>query len=386
MEEIRSGYLYKSPPSYMSKSLKSWKRRYFVLGKAGGNIYKLKYFKDENKREKQQGEIKLYEISLLFLCPKTHPSWEWIHRNFKCTPSCVLYLKVPDRDYFLIGENSDEMESWFNIIFDALNTRSHTMISFEEKKKPRSTSEPLIITSSNKDREFGEHKREKDDHGPTSSSARCSAPESFNTQYSLYDYPTSYKATELLSTQNSQKSEDEDDEEDEQKEREELDKEEIGEETNSSNYMSMEKVMELAKGIHNAVDTHLQTKLVTEDENSENLCLNCSGNRTSTALNSQIPQEIETFVPVEKEIYVSQELLRNGVIFSEEAGKPCVSDCRLIQFSNIFHKGDQILAINDLLTYNLGEVQNYLKRINKDQVKLTILRQPRSKPLSECGV
>uniref|UniRef100_A0A4W4EJT1 Pleckstrin homology domain containing S1, tandem duplicate 2 n=1 Tax=Electrophorus electricus TaxID=8005 RepID=A0A4W4EJT1_ELEEL len=274
MEEIRSGYLYKSPPPYMSKSLKSWKRRYFVLGKAGGNIYKLKYFKDENKREKQQGEIKLYEyaISLLFLCPKTHPSWEWIHRNFKCTPSCVLYLKVPDRDYFLIGEN-------------------RLVMLFENSFHDNSKFFPCFVLR------------------------KC-----YN-----------------RSTQNSQKSEDEDDEEDEQKEREELDKEEIGEETNSSNYMSMEKVYErFLASLHVLLSTVYVTNIYI-------FCITHKSYKCSL---------IAFLLPCQPSLLGS------------------VSDCRLIQFSNIFHKGDQILAINDLLTYNLGEVQNYLKRINKDQVRM----------------
>ncbi|KAL0179320.1 hypothetical protein M9458_024762, partial [Cirrhinus mrigala] len=50
-------------------------------------------------------------ISLLFIGPETHQKWDWIQKNFKCSPSSVLFLKVEEdtakhsRDYFLMGEN-----------------------------------------------------------------------------------------------------------------------------------------------------------------------------------------------------------------------------------------------------------------------------------------
>lgn len=97
MEEVQSGYLYKSPPQTLFKSLvyyltispylnraqsfntallqqnfcvtscfcellqKSWKWRYFVLSKTPANKYELKFFKDENRREKPLGQINLYQ-------------------------------------------------------------------------------------------------------------------------------------------------------------------------------------------------------------------------------------------------------------------------------------------------------------------------------------
>ncbi|XP_076855305.1 uncharacterized protein LOC143510144 [Brachyhypopomus gauderio] len=283
VDEVRSGYLFKSPTSYiLFKSSKFWKRRFFVLSKAGGNElkYELKYFKDETKKDKIVGEINLYKISLLFLHPETHPSWEWIHRNLKCSPSCVLYLRVPDRDYFLIGENSGEMDSWFKAIFKALNSCSLPRLTLEENKNPRSASEPLNESSTyiqifggnpkeNKKsssiieplnmstyvQKFGGNPKETDDHSPSSSSsiARQSASESFNILYSHYDYPRSYKAAALP---NSPKSEDEDDEEEEQVDEKEV-KKDISEETDSSCYMDMGKVMEIARGTPNEGDAHL---------------------------------------------------------------------------------------------------------------------------------
>ncbi|KAI7797048.1 putative pleckstrin homology domain containing [Triplophysa rosa] len=87
----------------------------------------------------------------------------------------------------------------------------------------------------------------------------------------------------------------------------------------------------------------------------------------------------EKHTPVEKEICLSLEDL-NGVIFTDQAGKPRVSECRRIETTCLFHKGDQILAVNDLLTYTVEDIQMYLRKLNKHEVKLTILRPPDSIP------
>ncbi|KAI5103330.1 hypothetical protein C0J45_6911, partial [Silurus meridionalis] len=99
---------------------KSWKRRYFVLSKNPENKYELKFFKDENKREKPMGTINIYQITLIFRQMKSESIWLWIQKNFKCSATCVLYMKVAAREYFLIGENSTEMDEWFDAIFKAL--------------------------------------------------------------------------------------------------------------------------------------------------------------------------------------------------------------------------------------------------------------------------
>lgn len=50
-------------------------------------------------------------ISLMYVSPLQNPRWEWIQRAFKCSASCVLCVKVTDREYFLIGE--DRSVGWF---------------------------------------------------------------------------------------------------------------------------------------------------------------------------------------------------------------------------------------------------------------------------------
>ncbi|XP_072523473.1 pleckstrin homology domain-containing family S member 1-like [Salminus brasiliensis] len=393
VEDVQSGYLYKSPPpSVLTKSMKSWKRRFFVLSMVNGHLHELKYYKDENKRDKPIGEIELYETSLLLLQPEAHPTWEWIQKNFRCSSSCVLFMRVIDRDYFLIGENSTEMDGWFNAIFAALKT--HTLIIPEENRKTRSISEPSHVKTTYNDQDLAESEEQELQKRTPSPSARRSAPE-FTTLYDHYDYPRSF----MMKT--SPKSEDEEEEEEE---------EEV-----TGCYMDMASVRKVAIAVDSEDDMNLQTQKntnclsalslsgdfcngqVDEGQDTGHPCQRLTGGDKgpddafqntksgSTGSSRQIPQESGALNPVQKEICVSQEELKKNVIFSEEAGKPCVSDWKHIQSSGPFHEGDQIVAINDLLTDSLEEVQTYLRRLSKDEVKLTILRQPGSRPLSGCS-
>uniref|UniRef100_A0A3Q3EEE0 Pleckstrin homology domain containing S1, tandem duplicate 3 n=1 Tax=Labrus bergylta TaxID=56723 RepID=A0A3Q3EEE0_9LABR len=104
-KEIRSGYLFKSPPQKRLKAEKSWKRRYFVLFKISEQEHQLKYFRSPQKRtDHLEGSIYHSIISLLYVNPENHQRWGWVQKSFKCSPSCVLYIRVADRDYFLVGE------------------------------------------------------------------------------------------------------------------------------------------------------------------------------------------------------------------------------------------------------------------------------------------
>ncbi|XP_059386178.1 pleckstrin homology domain-containing family S member 1 [Carassius carassius] len=125
-EEICSGYLYKSPPENQFKSQKSWKKRFFVLLKYRDNTCQLKYYKNEEK-DKPLGDIDLTKVTYVSLSPESHPMCKWIEKNFRCFASCVMFIKVTERDYFLIGENSGEMDKWFTALFDILNNHQHTL-------------------------------------------------------------------------------------------------------------------------------------------------------------------------------------------------------------------------------------------------------------------
>lgn len=48
-----------------------------------------------------------------------------------------------------------------------------------------------------------------------------------------------------------------------------------------------------------------------------------------------------------------------------------VSKCGETEASSLFHKGDQILAVNGLLTDTVEEVQTYLRRFSKGEVVMS---------------
>uniref|UniRef100_A0A668SAN7 PH domain-containing protein n=1 Tax=Oreochromis aureus TaxID=47969 RepID=A0A668SAN7_OREAU len=106
--EVRAGYLHKSPPLKLITTEKAWKRRFFILFKLSDTEYQLRYFKSSEEKDKQAGEIDL--VSLLHVSPQHHPKWNWIQKSFKCSPSCVLYIRATERDYFLVGENRSVIE------------------------------------------------------------------------------------------------------------------------------------------------------------------------------------------------------------------------------------------------------------------------------------
>ncbi|XP_059387603.1 pleckstrin homology domain-containing family S member 1-like [Carassius carassius] len=329
-EQVCSGYLYKSPPENLFKSQKSWKRRFFVLLKYTDNICQLKYYKNEEKN-KTLGDIDLSRISLLFVGPEAHQKWEWIQKNFKCSPSSVLFLRVEDdtpkhsRDYFLIGKNSADVDGWLNALVKVMKTQKSR--NTLQENRFRSASEPSSEAKA---------EGEPDD--------RRSAHESMLTyplMYSHYDYPRKLSEPPLPVALKIPVTEDEDDEEEMQ--------DESAEESNTE-YMTMES---------------LQSALKVEKQDMDTTCR----------------QENEAHTHVEKEICVSQNDLKNSLILTQEEGKPCVSDCRKIQASCLFHKGDQILAFNDLLIDTVEEIQTYARRLSKDEVKLTIRRLIGSQPL-----
>ncbi|MED6278450.1 hypothetical protein CHARACLAT_023888, partial [Characodon lateralis] len=146
--EIRSGYLYKSPPKRLLKS--EWRKRYFVLFKTGEDDYQFRYFRSAKEKGTSLGGIDLTQISLLYGNPQYHQKWQWVQKNFKCSPSCVLYIRAGNRDYFLVGETSTEVDNWFSDLFEALKNRPHKFLSSEEicDVQPRShadiISNPLL--------------------------------------------------------------------------------------------------------------------------------------------------------------------------------------------------------------------------------------------------
>uniref|UniRef100_A0A8C1UI31 PH domain-containing protein n=1 Tax=Cyprinus carpio TaxID=7962 RepID=A0A8C1UI31_CYPCA len=311
VEELYTGYLLKSPAQpALTKNIKSWKRRCFVLSKTREDFYQLTY--DANNETK---EIDLSKISLLFIGPEAHQKWDWIQKNFKCSPSSVLFLKVEDdtlkhsRDYFLIGENRFSLEP-----------------KVEDQPDDRRSAPELMLT--------------------------------YPSPYSHYDYPRKLSEPQVPVTLKNPVIEHKDEKDEMQDESAE----------DSSEYMCMASFTSI-----NGHKSSVCNGAVNQDEDNENkcaLCIKCIFLFCS-----------ETNTHVEKEICVSQSDLKNSLILTQEEGKPCVSDCQMIQNLSLFHKGDQILAFNDLLIDTVEEIQMYLRRLSKDEVKLTIRRLIGSQPL-----
>ncbi|XP_056627668.1 pleckstrin homology domain-containing family S member 1 isoform X2 [Triplophysa dalaica] len=154
-QEMCAGYLYKSPPENQFKTMKSWKRRYFVLLKYTNHTCQLNYYKSPEKG-KPLGDINLSAITYMFLHPEMLDMWKWIQNNFRCSPSCVMFVKVPERDYFLIAENSWEMEKWFTALFDALSNRPHRLQNPKEFGTIRNIGElPQSTNDNNQEAEWG---------------------------------------------------------------------------------------------------------------------------------------------------------------------------------------------------------------------------------------
>ncbi|XP_051530566.1 pleckstrin homology domain-containing family S member 1 [Myxocyprinus asiaticus] len=455
VEELYTGYLHKSPClTRLTKGLKSWKRRFFVLSKMGEDTYQLAYFKNHERKEKC-GEIDLSKISCRCIGPEEHRMWDWIQKNFKCPPSSVLLLRVEDivskftRDYFLIGENSDEVDGLCNALVKVLKTEKlkhnlpETDDSLQSESRCRSISAPTHCSESRSQDCNGE--QNVTDHCPYWPQLRHTAPACIFTYVppkdSHYDFPRKFSeaaampAAHMVLHNQTPESDDDDDEEEEdeddsdymqmssvqlvyQQSQEEEDiaciqkkdreicaafagslsdcvtKTQSEDTANlrtqqiSSIDFDEQKTSERSpatKSSHDLCDGALDQAKESESKRtrdiSKDFILNFNGNCASAGLNEAPPNKSETHRPVKKEICVSQKDLENGLIFTQEEGKPCVSVCKQIENSCLFHKGDQILAFNDLLIDTVEEIHKYLRRLSKDEVKLTILRRPGSLPL-----
>nr|XP_040032484.1 pleckstrin homology domain-containing family S member 1-like isoform X2 [Gasterosteus aculeatus aculeatus] len=191
--EVRSGYLFKSPPQKLVKTQK-WKRRYFVLFKIDEQEHLLKYFKSPEEKDSPLGAIDLSQISLLYKNPAKHGRWPWVEKVLKCSASCVFLIKAAEREYFLAADNSEEADGWFADLYEALKARPHQRMSSEVisypilriktsaaahpevEQKTRSKSDPLSNTLETNSKE-----PKAEDH----SKRRVSEP--------VYDYPKTFK-------------------------------------------------------------------------------------------------------------------------------------------------------------------------------------------------
>ncbi|XP_073683996.1 pleckstrin homology domain-containing family S member 1-like [Garra rufa] len=362
VEEVCTGFLLKSPPARQIKNAKSWKRRFFVLSKTNNGCHELKYYKT-SERDKPIKSIDGSTITVVQKDPKEYPVFEWICKTFKCSQSSVLFMKTENprdkvpRDFFFIGDSSDYMDRWLNAL-NGVIMNNHIKPQTERLITTESTSNGQTLKSDTEEAEADNKPplppRKKlipSVEATTQQSQRSQPPECSPSETPVYDNvikkepldETAVESNDDMSSGESMTATSEDSL--------------LDSVTKAFNAM---KTPETSDGqrIHGIQET---------STNNKNSCFDFNGN-----------SETHTFI--EKEICISQNEAKSLVI-SEEDGKPCVSDCGEIEASSLFHKGDQILAVNDLLTDTVEDVQTYLRRLSKSEVKLTIRRLPGSIPL-----
>ncbi|XP_042591654.1 pleckstrin homology domain-containing family S member 1 isoform X2 [Cyprinus carpio] len=316
VEEVCTGFLIKSPPPKQIKNRKSWKKRFFVLSKTSGSCHELKYYKTTEKG-KPIKTIQASTITVLQVLPQANPVFEWICNAFKCSPSSVLFMKAEDpgdkvpREFFFIGDSSKDVDSWFNALFGAIKNNK-----IEPQTEPQSTTESNSNDQSPPDTEENEvdskpplppRKKPASEDVPTQNAQCSQSPRSSPSATPVYEN---------------------------QKEEEPL------------HETAVESNEDMSSG----------ESVTCTSENSLLDCVTKAFNDMKTTQTStESDGQSETHTLVEKEIYISHHNA-NILVISKEEGKPCVSKCGEIEASSLLHKGDQILAVNDLLTDTVEEV------------------------------
>ncbi|XP_041116286.1 uncharacterized protein LOC121321418 isoform X3 [Polyodon spathula] len=315
VEEILSGYLVKSPPSGPFFYPKSWKRRFFVLCKTPDNVHLLKYCKDEDDRDKPLGVINLSVNTLIFPHPENHRKWNWIQRMFKCQPDSVLYICTTDREYFLIGENKQDVDTWFNAIISVLTSISKVeplRNTVQEQERLRSKSESNA-------------KKAMNDLTKNSSIQQGATCKSFTADHKLRPQSLSESYYSVPKPKGPPPK---------------------PEPTENPNlYMPMTSVL----------------RVVEEAQSDQN--------RVSTPPASGNIADIRKphdFHFVKREVYVIEENLKNHLTL----GKPCVAHwLSSLDDGYVLYEGDQIIAVNDLGTNSTPEVQTCLSKNNNEETQ-----------------
>ncbi|KAM9425962.1 pleckstrin homology domain-containing family S member 1-like isoform 2-T2 [Pholidichthys leucotaenia] len=412
VKEIRSGYLYKSPPK---RVMTEWKKRYFVLFELSEHEHQLKYFTSPEDKNRPLGDINLSQITTLSLSPQYHQKWGSIQKNFKCSPNCVLYIRVGSRDYFLVGENSEEVEGWYSDLYEALKSKPHNLGSSEdlpngkviktiskpqsqdEERPPGSDQVPFKIRSMS---EPSSNAKDSDSEKPKEEDfPKRRASEPVNP---IYDYPRPLR--QKVEKQN-------------------------GEQCNITDGIDHEvedvitgTLMKSVTQAFERIRAQISPLPVCEEEigreeTHQSSDFSCSSGATSppvspvnmlasssesldpiddrdievkkadlrkrfTLVEMDKNSSLDRTSPEERNMEVNQADLKKHLTLTDMGGKPSVSGWTgQPQSVCLFHKGDQILAVNDLHVGNVTEFDLFLSRSLKNEVKVTILRHPGHQPL-----
>ncbi|KAJ1140338.1 hypothetical protein NDU88_006695 [Pleurodeles waltl] len=175
---IKHGFLMKSPPVELFYKQSSWKRRYFLLIKLSRNAYSLQYYSSQNTFK---GEIKLDAVLGVCREIKNRDKMAAVQKMFKCPPEQVISIATKQRDYYLIGDEGDQIQEWFEAIRRAMN---ETWKDIEQQTPredarvrsislPPSSSGPLISSARTSDEPEGTQVS-----GPRPNSDPCNYPTS----------------------------------------------------------------------------------------------------------------------------------------------------------------------------------------------------------------
>uniref|UniRef100_A0AAQ4R7K1 Pleckstrin homology domain containing S1, tandem duplicate 2 n=1 Tax=Gasterosteus aculeatus aculeatus TaxID=481459 RepID=A0AAQ4R7K1_GASAC len=431
--EVRSGYLFKSPPQKLVKTQK-WKRRYFVLFKIDEQEHLLKYFKSPEEKDSPLGAIDLSQISLLYKNPAKHGRWPWVEKVLKCSASCVFLIKAAEREYFLAADNSEEADGWFADLYEALKARPHQRMSSEEMFFGPPTVEVIsypilrIKTSAAAHPEVEQKTRSKSD--PLSNTLETNSKEPKAEDHSkrrvsepVYDYPKTFKTKtragnltirrksfdaiyETMSGIIAEQAACESDCESEDCEvkagslmrsvtnafekmrtpvpplpsfNEETADEDRKERRSTSDFSSSSSDNGAVSPAEMLEDLNRKERVRSAEREKDfrHRIADLKTQLTEVERNTSID-----ITPREIDFQVTLADLKKYLILTEVDGKPSVSGwtCQP-QPVCLFHREDRILAINDLLTTSLQEFNMYLSKCLKNEVKLTTLRLPGSQPL-----
>ncbi|XP_078499982.1 pleckstrin homology domain-containing family S member 1 isoform X2 [Lissotriton helveticus] len=149
-EVIKHGFLTKSPPAELFSKQSSWKRRYFLLIKMSRNAYSLQYYASQNLKNQCKGVIRLDEVQSVCHGIKNWDKMAAVHKMFKCSPEHVITISTNQRDYYLIGNEEDQVKEWLEAIRQA---REETWKDIEtqtprEDTRLRTISLPVCSSSS----------------------------------------------------------------------------------------------------------------------------------------------------------------------------------------------------------------------------------------------